>query len=148
MEQNQVKEEVKSISLRSLYNKGAWKTVSNLLINKTGYPFITLLNNKGRAQNLYFSKNSSKIILDTFKEGDNIIEALAESELIETTNSEGNTRFKISISNNSKYQSSSNVEEVFGVSPVNQSEFSLEEFIKGYYSSNLVEKEEEVSQPA
>ena len=121
-------------SFRSLVQKGIIKTISTLRVNSSGYPFVTLLNKQNRAMNLYFGKNSSQTVVDTFGEGSNIIEFLKNAQVIMTENANGEIRYKISTSGN--YESASAVADAFGVE-VEEINFDFNKFAKQFETETV-----------
>lgn len=60
--------------------------------NTNGYPYITFINRKNEAENIYFSKEAAKQV----SAGDEIKKGFFDAYLIaETTNAEGESRIKI-----------------------------------------------------
>jgi len=123
-------ETIKKTSLTELVKRGAISSISVLRTNQKGYPFVTLLNRKKESTNLYFGKKTSELVLNTFKEGDNIIPFLKESEVVETLNEAKETRFKIS-KNTSDYTSEDMLLNQLGLE-VSNSEFDFEKFVKEF----------------
>ncbi len=123
---------MEQISLKQLVQKGTVRNISSLRENTNGYPFVTLLNKKGEAQNIYFGQKSSVVIKDTFEVGDNIITALKDATVIKAKNAEGETRYKLSLPNSSsKYSTDSELMDVFGIEEV-ESEFDVTAFAKEF----------------
>lgn len=81
--------------------------ISKVRTNTNGYPFLTFLSSKfeGGAENIYFSKNSSKTVAEG-AEPKSL--GLAKFYVANTTNEAGEPRLKLT--NNSEYSS---VEELF-----------------------------------
>lgn len=121
---------IKKTSLTELVKRGAISSISVLRTNQKGYPFVTLLNRKKESTNLYFGKKTSELVLNAFKEGDNIIPFLKESEVVETLNENKETRFKIS-KNTSDYTSEDMLLNQLGLE-VSNSEFDFEKFVKEF----------------
>lgn len=135
MENQTNKTTVKSMTLRSMYEKKVFTAVSKLRFNSTGYGFLTFLNN-GKAVNVYFSKNSGLLVKDNFAEGTDLIQngVLSNAQIIEVTNAEQQQRFKISIPKaESEYVDTSSLEAAFGTSVA--TEFDLEGFKSTFTSS-------------
>jgi hypothetical protein len=124
---------MQSTSFKSLVQKGLVKTISTLRLNSNGYPFITLLNKQNRAANLYFGKNSSQSVLDTFGEGANVIELLKHAQVVMTENANGEVRYKISTSGN--YESEASIADAFGVEV--ESDFDFAEFAKQFENETV-----------
>ena len=106
--------EIKSVTLKSLVQSGTVTGISNLRKNTTGLYYVTLLNGN-KPNNVYFSKKASTVVDGTFSEGDNVIQFLKNSEIVQTVNENQEVRFKISIpSANSNYSSKAELMGVFG----------------------------------
>lgn len=120
------------IDFRTLVQKGIVRNYSVLRVNASGYPFVTILNKANRASNLYFSKNSSESVLDTFGEEADITEFLKTAQVVKTENANGETRYKLSSSGD--YKSSSSLADAFGVQ-LEQTDFDVNEFAKQFESS-------------
>jgi len=85
-----------STTFVDLVRKGIVSKFSVLRKSKeNGYPFITLLNKKNVANNVYFSKNAGTSLLDTFGEAADITAFLKTASVILTQNNEGEDRYKI-----------------------------------------------------
>ena len=125
---------MQSTSFKTLIQKGIVKTISNLRVNANGYPFITLLNKQNRAANLYFGKNSSQAVLDTFGEGSSVIELLKDAQVILTENANGEVRYKISTASN--YASESSLADAFGLQ-VAESDFDFAQFAKQFETETV-----------
>ena len=115
----------------NLVKRGIVKDYSILRINASGYPFITLMGKQG-VTNLYFSKNASESVVDTFGEGSNITEFLRNSSVILTKNEAGEERYKLTSS--SEYVSAA---DALGISTVDESDFDYEKF-KSEFASQAV----------
>lgn len=122
------------IDFRTLVQKGLVRNYSVLRINASGYPFVTILNKANRASNLYFSKNSSASVIDTFGEGADITEFLKAAQVVKTVNAENEVRYKLSSSGD--YKSSNSLAETFGVQ-LEEQNFNLEEFAKQFESNTV-----------
>ena len=100
---------------------GTFDSLGKLKTNTSGYPFVTLLKKnkttgKTSAQNVYFSQESGKTILTNFEIGSLIGQAIAGADVAETTNAEGEKRWKICLpSEKSNYESKSSLETAFGI---------------------------------
>lgn len=108
---------MQQISLATLYKQGFFNSISTLRVNKTGYPYITLIKSgdKTKSTNLYFGRNSASLIQDNFNSGDSVLEALKDASVMLTENAQGEKRFKLSLqSAKSEYESSSALDNVFG----------------------------------
>lgn len=68
--------------------------------NSNGYPFVTLINSKNEAENVYFSKTASSLV----EEGDAVTTAmLAQYQIGFTRNEAGEERIKL-ISNSERVE--------------------------------------------
>ena len=123
-------EQIKTTTLRSLWNKKAFTAISKLRKNSSGYYFVTLLNGKA-ANNIYFGKKTSEIISGTFKENEDLVANgfLLDAQIVETKNEAGEIRYKISKSMGD-YSSVASLEDAFG-SPT-ESEFDYAGFQKQF----------------
>ena len=122
------------IDFRTLVQKGIVRNYSVLRVNASGYPFVTILNKANRASNLYFSKNSSQNVLDTFGEESDITEFLKTAQVVKTANADGDVRYKLSSSGD--YKSSSSLADAFGVQ-LEQTDFDLNEFAKQFETQSI-----------
>ena len=125
---------MEQISLRQLFEKGVFNTVSKLRENENGYPYVTLLRttSKGTAsQNVYFGQKTAQIVSDTFNVGDRIDSLLADAQIIKTENSNGEVRYKLSTNPTSDYVSEQTLAHIFGV-VAPESDFDTEMFQKGF----------------
>lgn len=59
--------------------------------NVNGYPYITFINAKNEAENVYFSKGGAEEV----KAGDNFIEVASNYDITMATNAEGEVRAKL-----------------------------------------------------
>lgn len=72
--------------------------VPKIRANTNGYPFVTLINDKNEAENLYFSKSASELL----KAGDAIVKGFfSQFQVADTINAEGEARVKL-ISNSER----------------------------------------------
>lgn len=126
---------MKKTSLRQLVQSGVITNISKLRENANSYPFITVLTQGGKSQNLYFGQKTSQLVMDNFAEGDSVIEFLSDAEVIETNNVKGEKRFKIAVSGTSDYVSQSKLAEVFGLT-LDVGEFDVASFKKEFESKN------------
>ena len=126
MEQQQIK----TTTLRNLWNKKVFTAISKLRKNSSGYYFVTLLNGKS-ANNMYFGKRTSQLVDGSFKEGDDLIQNgfLLDAQVVETKNAQNETRYKLSKSMGD-YSSVASLEDAFGSST--ESEFDYEGFQKQF----------------
>ena len=122
------------IDFRTLVQKGIVRNYSVLRVNASGYPFVTILNKANRASNLYFSKNSSQNVLDTFGEESDITEFLKTAQVVKTANADGDVRYKLSSSGD--YKSSSSLADAFGVQ-LEEQDFDLNEFAKQFEQQTI-----------
>ena len=122
------------IDFRTLVQKGLVRNYSVLRVNASGYPFVTILNKANRASNLYFSKNSSQNVLDTFGEESDITEFLKTAQVVKTANADGDVRYKLSSSGD--YKSSSSLADAFGVQ-LEEQDFDIEEFAKQFETQTI-----------
>jgi hypothetical protein len=130
-------------SLKSLFQKGIIRTFSNLNENTNGYPFLTFLDSKGKSSNVYFGQKSGVIIKDTFEIGASVISAIKDADIIKTTNSDGEQRYKISLNiGNSNYASDADLLDAFGIEDLS-TEFNYNEF-----QSQFQTKPTKINQPA
>lgn len=140
MTTGQTQNRMKSVTLAELYKKGVFSNISRLRRNSSGYYFITLLKSKGDktlANNVYFGRKTSEIIEGTFQVGDAMGQFLKHGELVETTNKENETRFKISTSGASNYQNEAELNEIWGNSD-NKSDLDLKAFEAEFSSVEAV----------
>lgn len=125
---------MEQISLKQLFKKGVFNTVSVLRENENGYPYVTLLRttSKGTAsQNVYFGQKTAQIVSDTFNVGDRIDSLLADAQIIKTENSNGEVRYKLSTNPTSDYASEQTLADIFGVE-LSENDFDTEMFQKGF----------------
>lgn len=122
------------IDFRTLVQKGLVRNYSVLRVNASGYPFVTILNKANRASNLYFSKNSSQNVLDTFGEESDITEFLKTAQVVKTANADGDVRYKLSSSGD--YKSNSSLADAFGVQ-LEEQDFDIEEFAKQFEQQTI-----------
>lgn len=111
-QQPQAEAALKSISFKELVRNKVITGASALRVNESGYPYLTLLRGS-MASNVYFGKNSAAIILAKYKVGDIVNTELTKSDIVLTVNTDGEERFKISLSENTKYTSGSRLLEAF-----------------------------------
>jgi len=106
---------MKKISLKALLQMYAITAISVLRTNENGYPFVTCIDQKGNATNLYFGKNSAEKMLGTFAVGAKVLSALVDAEVVDTINEAGEQRFKLSLAGQNDYSSTSELATLFGV---------------------------------
>lgn len=128
--------ELKTITLASLVKQGEVTDISLLHYNKSGYPFVTLLKGN-KPNNVYFSLKTAEVINNHFKEKDNVISILKNANICQTTNEEGEVRFKLSISETSNYVSKEELMSVFGIEDA-VTDFDLELFRNQFTSQTAV----------
>ena len=128
--------ELKTITLASLVKQGEVTSISLLKYNKSGYPYITLCKGN-KPNNVYFSLKSAEVINNHFKEKDNVISILKNANICQTTNEEGEVRFKLSTSESSNYVSQAELMSAFGVEEP-ATDFDLELFRNQFTSQTAV----------
>lgn len=128
--------ELKTITLVSLIKQGEVTSISLLKYNKSGYPYITLCKGN-KPNNVYFSLKSAEVINNHFKEKDNVISILKNANICQTTNEEGEVRFKLSTSESSNYVSQAELMSAFGVEE-SVTDFDLELFRNQFTSQTAV----------
>lgn len=133
---------LKKTTLANLVKQGFVSNISSLRYNTNSYPFVTLLNKKGEAQNVYFGQKTSEVINNHFKEGDKILDFLKDADIVQTENSNGEVRFKFSKSI-SDYETDASIMEAFSIENT-ESEFDFVLFSKSFSAK---EKEAIVPQP-
>jgi hypothetical protein len=106
---------METTSLRSLVKNGAIKNISTLRMNTNGYPYLTFIGVNQSSANVYFSKRAADLMTTNFEEGDSVLNAVKDANIVQVTNAEGETRYKISLSNESSYASQSELESLFGL---------------------------------
>ena len=129
-------EGLKTITLASLVKQGEVTGISLLKYNKSGYPYITLLK-ENKPNNVYFSLKTAEVINNHFKENDNVISILKNADICQTTNVEGEVRFKLSSSETSNYVSQAELLSAFGVEET-VTDFDLELFRNQFTSQTAV----------
>jgi hypothetical protein len=90
---------LKAMSIKDFAkSKGFMQLAPAVRINTNGYPFITFINEKNEAENIYFSKSAAEQVA----EGTPVDKALLSRHQIGiTTNAEGEERIKL-ISNSER----------------------------------------------
>lgn len=129
-------EALKTITLASLVKQGEVTSISLLKYNKSGYPYITLYKGN-KPNNVYFSLKTAEVINNHFKEKDNVISILKNANICQTTNEEGEVRFKLSTSETSNYVSQAELLSAFGVEET-VTDFDLELFRNQFTSQTAV----------
>lgn len=101
-----MKTELNTMSISEFVNINKFVEINNTVrTNSNGYPFVTFINAKNEAENVYFSKASSSSI----SKGDAITkEFLSNYRIAKTTNADGEVRTKL-VSNNSNRISLANL---------------------------------------
>lgn len=125
---------MKQIALKKLVQDRVVTNISSLRENENGYPYVTLLvgTPDGTAsQNVYFGQKTATIVSDSFKVGDNILSMLADAQVIETKNADGEIRYKLSINPTSDYASETSMADVFGIE-LTSDNFDVKAFQKGF----------------
>lgn len=108
---------MEKISLRGLYQRGTFTSISRLRYNKNDYPYITLVKGE-KSQNLYFGKKSAEVVSNHFKEGSDLIGNgfLKNADIILTKNEKDEARYKVSVpSAESQYATQADMESAFGM---------------------------------
>lgn len=117
---------MQSITFKSLYLAKVFSTITTLRKNVSGYHFITLINNKGEANNVYFSKNSDAYINANYEVGEDISALLLKAEIVAVENADGELRHKITLQGSTDYIGASALDALFGVeAPV---DFDMDSF--------------------
>lgn len=97
---------MKSASLKAAFIAGTVSTVSAVRENETGYKFVTVLDRRGAASNVYFGKKSAESV----EEGDILTkEQMIGAEFVLATNAEGDNRIKLSLAGASDYTNLANI---------------------------------------
>ena len=125
---------MKKISLKKLVQDRVVTNISALRVNVSGYPYVTMLTGS-KSQNVYFGQKTAEVVSDTFSVDDNILSFLADAEVIQTENAQGETRFKLSKNAGSDYATETAMADVFGV------ELSAGEFDVKLFASEFTAKE-------
>lgn len=98
---------------------GIIATFGLLRKNENDYPYVTVLDHEGNANNLYFSKSAGERILTSYNEGDKIVHELINCEVAQTENlADGETRFKLFFPGDTGYATTNEINELFGVEEV------------------------------
>lgn len=94
--------EIKSASLKKAFKTGIVNNVSVVRVNATGYKFVTVLDSKSKASNIYLGRKSSEQVA----EGQAIpTDVLKRSEFVLAENEAGEARVKLSLTGASGFQS-------------------------------------------
>ena len=125
---------MKKISLKKLVQDRVVTNISALRVNVSGYPYVTMLTGS-KSQNVYFGQKTAEVVSDTFSVDDNILSFLADAEVIQTENAQGEVRFKLSKNAGSDYATETAMADVFGV------ELSAGEFDVKLFASEFTAKE-------
>lgn len=116
---------------------GAFTTFSTeIRTNSSNYPYITFLKGNS-AHNVYFGKNSAERVLSMSQQ--EIKDALRSAEIVEAVNANGEIRFKLSISGESEYANTYEIENMFGVEAVDNN-INLELFKSQFTAVNATAK--------
>ena len=114
--------------------KAKVSSVSTLRFNANGYPYVTMLTNDKKSNNVYFGVRSAEIIEDdNLVEGSNVDAMIATASLVDTLNASNEQRFKISLKGISDYSSAA---DIFGYEEEVQ-EFDFARFI-GEFTAKVV----------
>lgn len=110
--------------------------------NKNGYPFITLYRG-GTANNVYFSKDAGKVVVDS---GITDIKLIAkELQLVRIPDESANqTPFKLSFVGKDKGVSTQEMAEMLGINQVDLIDFDLNEFVREFRGVSAATQVEEV----
>ena len=139
---------IKSVSFRQLFISGIIATVSNLRNNtENGYPFVTLINKKGEATNLYFGKKSAERIGEAYSLGSSILPELKEATVVESTNANGDIRYKLSLKGETEYASGAELAMLFGADE-QVGEFDMAGFKATFSAAPAVPSPDEVAAAA
>lgn len=122
-----------SIPMTTLFKSGKASNVSVVRVNANQYPYVTILNKDGKSNNVYFGKKSSEVAKNFF--GKSIIPLLVDADLCQTANTNGEVRFKISLSGNSDYATQSEMA-LLGVEFAGSDEFNMNLFLSEFTSEN------------
>lgn len=123
--------ELKSVTLKTLVENGTVRAISKLKVNTNGYPFVTFLNKNSESQNVYFGQKTASLVMDNFSKEDNILVFLKNANINQVENEAGEIRYKLSTSGVSKYSSTAELMEIFGVEEKTQ-DFNMELFAKEF----------------
>lgn len=93
MAQNQITNPLVTVSVKDFMKANSFVQVhKEVRANTNGYPYITFINGKNEAENIYFSKEASKQV----KAGDPIAKGFFDNFLTaSTTNEAGEERIKL-----------------------------------------------------
>mgnify|MGYP007095799188 FL=1 len=127
---------MKKISLKKLVQDRVVTNISGLRVNISGYPYVTMLTGS-KSQNVYFGQKTAEIVSDTFSEGDNILSFLADAEVIQTENAQGEVRFKLSKNAGSDYASETAMADIFGIE-LSNGEFDVKLFASEFSAKEVV----------
>jgi hypothetical protein len=108
---------MQQITLATLVKTGVVTGVSKLRANTNSYPYVTLLSGN-KSQNVYFGKKSAEILGKNSAIGDNILPLLRNAEIVESTNAEGEIRYKMSISGSTNYSDKADLLATFGAEEI------------------------------
>lgn len=128
---------MKQILIKMLFKLGVVTAISTLRKNENGYWFLTFLGKNGNANNVYFGKESSKIISAKYKAGDNVLAELKTASVVLATNEDGEDRYKISLQGTSEYSGVSALSEMFGVEQ-DEVDFDVDAFRADFSTNETV----------
>jgi len=120
---------METTSLRSLVKNGTVVNISVLRLNENNYPFLTLRAKDKKSANVYFTKTTSEFIVNHFNEGETVLEAIKDAEILKVENEQGETRYKIHVAQERKYASKSELESIFGLEET-VGEFDITDFLQ------------------
>lgn len=99
---------MKSASLKSAFKAGIVRNISKVRENESEYKYVTFLDGKGKATNVYLGQKSA----DQVSVDDDLTPAqLANAEIVLATNEAGEERLKLSLTGESAY---TNLGSIFG----------------------------------
>lgn len=127
---------MKKISLKKLVQDRVVTNISALRVNVSGYPYVTMLTGS-KSQNVYFGQKTAEVVSDTFSVDDNILSFLADAEVIQTENAQGEVRFKLSKNAGSDYATETAMADVFGVE-LSAGEFDVKSFASEFTAKEAV----------
>lgn len=142
---------MKTISLRKLVLLGIVQSISSVRFNTNGYAYVTMVrkNEKGETEshNVYFpATGETSAIVNTWVEGDKVIGTIANWELAQVENAQGEIRFKL-YKPSEKYASAAEMMELFGVEET-QTDFDIELFQSNFATKAPVEDPIQQPNPA
>lgn len=107
---------MKQILIKMLVNSGFITGISPLHINENGYPFLTLFGKNNTANNVYFGKESSKLIKAKHAKGADVLSELDGASIVLAMSGENRDqpRYKISLKGSSNYSGIAALSAMFG----------------------------------